>query len=183
MSRFFIAGIAGLFLASCTPTAATKPEAQSSLPSGSLQGAPGSKGDQSARQQTTASSLDAHRQGKAPEAGPLKEIYFAFDQHELRTDARATLKANAEWLKTNSSQRIEIEGHCDERGTSEYNLALGAKRAQAAKDYLLSLGISPQRVSTISYGDELAVCREQTEECYQMNRRDRFVVTKTGPTF
>jgi peptidoglycan-associated lipoprotein len=92
------------------------------------------------------------------------------------------LKASAAWLKANPSARVEIEGHCDERGTSEYNLALGAKRAQTAKDYLVSLGITGQRISTISYGEELAACRQQTEDCYQQNRRDRFVVRGTLPT-
>ena len=67
-------------------------------------------------------------------------------------------------------------GHCDERGTSEYNLALGAERAQTAKDYLASLGIAPQRISTISYGEELPTCREHAEECYRINRSDRFIV-------
>jgi peptidoglycan-associated lipoprotein len=76
---------------------------------------------------------------------------------------------------------VEIEGHCDERGTSEYNLALGAKRAQTAKDYLVNLGVAQQRLSTISYGEELPVCSENNEECWQKNRHDRFVI-KAGPT-
>ena len=76
---------------------------------------------------------------------------------------------------------VLIEGHCDERGTSEYNLALGAKRAQAAKDYLTSLGLDAQRLSTISYGQELPVCTEHNEDCWQKNRHDRFVI-KSSPT-
>jgi peptidoglycan-associated lipoprotein len=111
----------------------------------------------------------------------LKEIYFDYDRYDLRADARATLKGNADWLKGNPSVRIEIEGHCDERGTNEYNLALGAKRAQAAKDYLVSLGIVANRLSTISYGEEVPVCKEQNEECWQKNRRDRFVIVPTRP--
>jgi peptidoglycan-associated lipoprotein len=77
---------------------------------------------------------------------------------------------------------VEIEGHCDERGNTEYNLALGAKRAEAAKDYLTTLGISPSRLSTISYGKEVPVCQEHNETCWQKNRRDRFVAraAKTG---
>ena len=75
--------------------------------------------------------------------------------YHLRSDARDTLRKNADWLKNNPSARIEIEGHCDERGTNEYNLALGAKRAQSAKDYLVTLGISAERLSTISYGEEV----------------------------
>jgi peptidoglycan-associated lipoprotein len=112
----------------------------------------------------------------------LQEVYFGFDSFDLSNDARATLKRNADWLKANPSVRVEIEGHCDDRGTNEYNLALGAKRAQAAKDYLVSLGIPSERLSTISYGEELPVCREQTEDCWQKNRRGRFVVATGRPS-
>jgi peptidoglycan-associated lipoprotein len=111
----------------------------------------------------------------------LREIYFDFDRYDLSTDARTTLRTNAEWLRANASARIQIEGHADERGTSEYNLALGSKRAQSAKDYLVTLGVPAQRLSTISYGEELPVCREQTENCWQKNRRDRFVVQPARP--
>jgi peptidoglycan-associated lipoprotein len=130
------------------------------------------------------SSLKRAGEGKStetPASSPLKEVYFAFDSFDLRPDARATLKTNADWLKANPSARVEIEGHCDERGTSEYNLALGAKRAQAAKDYLVSLGIPADRLSTISYGEELPVCKEQSEDCWQKNRRDRFVIAGARP--
>lgn len=130
------------------------------------------------------SSLDQLQQGKpvgtAP-SSPLKDIYFDFDRYDLRADARSTLQANAEWLKQNPSATVQIEGHCDERGTAEYNLALGAKRAATAKDYVAALGVSPQRLSTISYGEELPVCHEHNDDCWQKNRHDRFVI-KPGPT-
>lgn len=125
------------------------------------------------------SSLDALRAGKQPAAGPLKDIYFDFDKYNLSADARDLLKSHAQWLKNHASSHVEIEGHCDDRGTDEYNLALGAKRAQAAKDYLVTSGVSAERISTISYGKELPVCQEQTEECWQRNRHDRFVVKNT----
>jgi peptidoglycan-associated lipoprotein len=118
-----------------------------------------------------------------PASSPLQEIYFDYDRADLRSDARNTLRAHAQWLKTNPSARIEIEGHADERGTSEYNLALGAKRAQAAKDYLVTLGIAADRLATISYGEELPVCKEATDACWQKNRRDRFVVAAGRPGF
>lgn len=124
----------------------------------------------------TESSLEALRKGESPEPGPLKEIYFNFDSAALSEPARATLKANADWLKTNPAARVQIEGHCDERGTAEYNLALGARRAQSAVDYLVTLGIAANRLSTISYGEEIPVCREQNEACWSKNRRARFVV-------
>jgi peptidoglycan-associated lipoprotein len=129
-------------------------------------------------------SLEALREGEipvTPKESPLKEIYFDFDGYDLTADARRTLKANSDWLKNNPSVRVEIEGHCDERGTAEYNLALGAKRAYAAKDYMVSLGIPAERLSTISYGEEVPVCREHNEECWQKNRRDRFVALGEKP--
>ena len=131
------------------------------------------------------SSLDALRRGDSPTTprdSAMKEVYFAFDQYDLDPEDRATLRANADWLKKNPAARIEIEGHSDERGTNEYNLALGAKRAQAAKDYLVSLGIPASRISTISYGEEIPVCRSQGEACWQKNRRDRFVTVGGRPT-
>ena len=93
----------------------------------------------------------------------------------------STLKANADWLRANASVNVEIEGHCDERGTTEYNLALGAKRARSAMDYLVTLGVSPARIKTVSYGEEIPVCREKSEDCYQKNRRDRFVDRRARP--
>jgi peptidoglycan-associated lipoprotein len=108
-------------------------------------------------------------------------VFFDYDRYDLRADARDTLKANADWLRKNPSARIEIEGHCDERGTSEYNLALGAKRAQSAKDYLVTLGTAANRLSTISYGEEIPVCKEQNESCWRQNRRARFVVVPSRP--
>ena len=122
------------------------------------------------------SSLEALKQGQTAAGGPLKDIGFNFDSAALSDDARATLRANADWLKANATARIQIEGHCDDRGTAEYNMALGAKRAQAAMDYLATLGITANRMSTISYGEEIPVCKEHTEDCWAKNRRDRFVI-------
>lgn len=130
---------------------------------------------------SSGSSLEAMRRGESAAEGPLKNIYFDFDRYDLRSDFRVTLKANADWLKDSPGTRLEIEGHSDERGTTEYNLALGAKRAQSAKDYLVTLGISGERISTVSYGKEVPVCRDKSEGCWQKNRRDRFVVTPAGP--
>jgi peptidoglycan-associated lipoprotein len=108
--------------------------------------------------------------------GPLQDVYFAYDSFDLTPESRETLRSNANWLQSNAQARVEVEGHCDERGTTEYNLALGAKRARAARDYLVTLGVSPERLSTISYGEELPLCREATESCWQQNRRVHFLV-------
>lgn len=168
-----------LALTGCPPPATTKPEAPPApTPQASAAQKPPAAATAPAK---PSASLEAARKGIAPAPGPLKDIYFDFDKYDLRADARDVLKANADWLKTNASARVEIEGHCDERGTNEYNLALGAKRAQAAKDYLATLGISKERLSTISYGEELPVCKEQSEGCWQKNRRARFVVVSARP--
>jgi peptidoglycan-associated lipoprotein len=129
----------------------------------------------------TGSSLDALREGKPPASGPLKDIYFEFDSHALSAEARSILQINGAWLKANPAAQVEIEGHCDERGTTEYNLALGAKRARGAMDYLVSLGIAASRIKTVSYGEELPVCKEKSEDCYRNNRRDRFVEARARP--
>jgi peptidoglycan-associated lipoprotein len=130
------------------------------------------------------SSLDALRRGEAsktPAGSDLREVYFDFDRYDLSSDARATLKSAADWLKKNPTVRVEVEGHCDERGTNEYNLALGAKRAQIARDYLETLGVAAGRLSTTSYGEEIPVCREPSESCWSKNRRDRFIASNAKP--
>ena len=109
--------------------------------------------------------------------GYLQDAFFDYDQADLRDDARTALAADAEWLKRFSSIQVLIEGHCDERGTSEYNLALGDRRANAAKEYLASLGVDGSRVRTVSYGKERPSCTESGESCWQQNRRAHFVIT------
>jgi peptidoglycan-associated lipoprotein len=109
--------------------------------------------------------------------GYLQDAYFDYDASDLRDDARTNLSANAEWLKRYPSIQVLVEGHCDERGTSAYNLALGDRRANAARDYLESLGVTSSRVRTVSYGKERPFCTDATEDCYQQNRRAHFVIT------
>ena len=122
-------------------------------------------------------SLDKFKQGMGlAEGGPLQDVHFDYDRYDLRTEDRTPLQQNASWLKEHAGAKVEIEGHCDNRGTVEYNLALGAKRAKAVKDYLVTLGIAADRLSTISYGEELPLCREDTEECWARNRRAHSVV-------
>ncbi len=105
----------------------------------------------------------------------LQPIYFDFDKSFIRSDSRDVMKANAEWLKANPKAKVKIEGNCDDRGTREYNQALGQRRAAAAKKYLTDLGIAARRISLISYGKEKPICTEQNEECWQKNRRDDLV--------
>jgi peptidoglycan-associated lipoprotein len=112
------------------------------------------------------------------EHGPLNDIHFAYNEYTIEPQDGSVLRSNATWLQTNAQSRVQVEGHCDERGSEEYNIALGAKRAQAAKDYLVTLGIASSRISTISYGKELPACQDHDESCWSQNRRDHFAVTQ-----
>jgi peptidoglycan-associated lipoprotein len=127
---------------------------------------------------TPAASKSAESNEKAGTmAESLKPIYFDFDKSFIRSDAKSVMKANAEWLKANPKVKVRIEGNCDDRGTKEYNQALGQRRATSAKKYLTDMGVSRHRISLISYGKEKPLCSEQSEACWQKNRRDDFVVT------
>lgn len=112
------------------------------------------------------------------QAGPLQDVFFDFDQWVVQSEAKAVLEKNARWLEQNPQAKIQIEGHSDERGTDEYNLALGERRAKSAMNFLANLGISPARISFISYGEEKGFCEDKNEACYQKNRRAHFVVQK-----
>jgi len=107
-----------------------------------------------------------------------EKIYFDYDRAELKAEAQATLEKKAKFLEDNPSYSVTIEGHCDERGTNEYNLALGERRADAAKKYLSSLGISSGRITTVSYGEEKPVATGHDESSWSQNRRDEFKLVK-----
>jgi peptidoglycan-associated lipoprotein len=108
---------------------------------------------------------------------PLKPVFFALDSAQLRDDARPILQKNADWMKRWTSTKIMIEGHADSRGTGEYNLALGERRAVAVRDYLVNLGIPTNRIQIVSKGKESPFCTEENETCWQQNRRGHFVIT------
>jgi peptidoglycan-associated lipoprotein len=110
-------------------------------------------------------------------AGYLKDTFFDFDKFVVRADQRDALAANAEWLKKYPKVKFRVEGHCDERGTAQYNMALGEKRANAVKDYLTSLGIDSARIETVSYGKERPFVNGHNEEAWAKNRRGHFVIT------
>ncbi len=113
-------------------------------------------------------------------SGPsfMENVYFDYDKAQVRIDAKAALEENSRWLALNSNIRIQIEGHGDERGTNDYNLALGERRARSIMRYLINLGINESRFSFISYGEEKNICSEQMESCYQKNRRVHFLVKR-----
>jgi peptidoglycan-associated lipoprotein len=108
---------------------------------------------------------------------PLADVFFDLDESTIRDDGRAPLQKNADWMKRWASIRISIEGHADERGSGEYNLALGDRRANAVKNYLVGLGVGADRVNIVSKGKEAPFCTEKGESCWQQNRRGHFVIT------
>jgi|SRR5579863_619948 len=115
---------------------------------------------------------------KAPEAEnvvQLEDVFFDFDKWVLGPQAKESLLKDARWLSEHPEEKIQVEGHCDERGTNEYNLVLGEHRAREVMSYLVHLGVAPQRLSLISYGEERPFCSEHTEACYQKNRRAHLV--------
>ena len=175
--RILFLALSLLLLASCTANIKSPLSLFSSAggPNESMDAAPA----------RSPSAMEALSRGVAlvtPGNAVLKDIYFEFDSTGLADDAENILKQNAEWMKANPKARVEVEGHCDDIGSAEYNLALGAKRAQTAKDFLVNQGIAPERLVTISYGKETPACFETTEECRVKNRRARFVMFTELPT-
>jgi len=125
----------------------------------------------------TPSPLEAEIQDAdqhARETGLIGDVYFDFDKYDLKPDARERLSKNADFLKQHPGFVVTIEGHADERGTNDYNIALGDRRANAAREYLVTLGIQAARVKTVSFGEERPVCTESNESCWWRNRRGEF---------
>jgi len=113
----------------------------------------------------------------APAAAPLKDVFFDFDKFQIRDDQKAALDTNVAWLKANPRAKLAIEGHCDERGTPEYNLGLGERRAKVVKEYLVTAGIAADRIVTVSYGEERPFVLGHDEAAWKWNRRGHLVVT------
>ena len=109
--------------------------------------------------------------------GVMADVFFFLDMYGISEESRAPLQRNAEYMKRWPSVRITVEGHCDERGTAEYNLSLGERRSNAVKGYLVSLGVAADRIQVISKGKETPFCTESSETCWQQNRRGHFVIT------
>ncbi|HLZ33824.1 MAG TPA: peptidoglycan-associated lipoprotein Pal [Nitrospira sp.] len=124
--------------------------------------------------------LDEMRAEQAASAAAgLRDVFFGYDSWTISEEGRQALSRDAEWMKSNPGAAIKVEGHCDERGTSAYNLVLGEKRAKAVRNYLVELGVGANRLSVVSYGKERPFCNDHAETCYQQNRRGHLVV-KSG---
>ena len=181
-----------LVASGCAKQPATMPASASAPSPGSSTGSSGAGRMQPATAQSTTGAGGAGRatagrtdsamgaSRPAPrdfmENAALKDINFDFDKYDVRPDDAKILDGNASWLKSNANNLVLIEGHCDERGTNEYNLALGERRAKAAMNYLVSQGVQASRITIISYGEERPVCTEKTEACWAKNRRASFLV-------
>ena len=170
-----IASAAVLVLASCSakpPKTAAGTRENAALPPATSVAPPGSAQPPSLEPDILSADLATLNR-----KGYLKDAFFDYDRAELREDARAALLADAQWLKKYPSAKIMIEGHCDERGTEEYNFALGDRRANAAREYLASLGVPATRIASVSYGKERPFCSQETESCWQENRRGHLLIT------
>ena len=182
MSTLFRATtVSALVLTTMFVGCARRPSLLSSAtaPSGPAAAAPApAKGDAAVAVVVEEREIIAERQAPATfvENANVKPIYFDFDKAVIRPGDAKILDASATWLKSNGTQLLLIEGHADERGTNEYNLALGDRRAKAAMNYLVAQGISADRMTIVSYGEERPVCTEHTEACWAKNRRDQFMV-------
>jgi peptidoglycan-associated lipoprotein len=108
---------------------------------------------------------------------PLDDVYFDLDRSDIREEGKSVLQKDADWMKRWTSTQVTVEGHCDSRGSAEYNLGLGSRRATAVKDYLVSLGVAANRITTVSKGKEQPFCADENESCWQQNRRGHFVIT------
>jgi peptidoglycan-associated lipoprotein len=124
-----------------------------------------------------ASAIELNADSDSGKAGAISSVFFGFNSSVLNTSTRETLNANAEFLKANPSVEVQVEGHCDERGGVQYNLALGERRAASVKEYLVAMGVSSSRISTISFGKERPVAFGHDEGAWGQNRRGNFVVT------
>jgi peptidoglycan-associated lipoprotein len=122
-------------------------------------------------------SLELNGDSDSGKAGGLQTVFFGFDSSNLEGSAKDTMKANADYLKANANVDVQVEGHCDERGGRQYNLALGERRAKAVRDYLVAMGVPAKRISVISYGSERPVAEGHDESAWGKNRRANFVVT------
>jgi len=119
---------------------------------------------------------DAVKEAQTSE--PFKDIYFDYDKSGIKSESKDILKGISDFMIANLDVTLSVEGHCDERGTNEYNISLGDRRAKAVMDYLVSLGVTTDKISTFSYGKESPVCAEHEESCWSKNRRAHIVVTK-----
>ncbi|MGD0884759.1 MAG: peptidoglycan-associated lipoprotein Pal [Thermodesulfovibrionales bacterium] len=172
-----IIGITGIMITGCAQRKVVAPETQPQATQPQKEAGESKQSPEKITEQKVAKveSKEVPAQGEEV-SGMFADVHFDFDKYDIKDDAKPILKSVADYLIKNPVQKVLIEGHCDERGTSEYNLGLGDRRAKTTKDYLISLGVSSSRIDTISYGKEKPLCTEHTEDCWAKNRRAHFVI-------
>lgn len=200
MKKFFVLVLAlGFVFAGCAKRAVTTQPEQPAAPQEIVQKAVAPESAEKKAEPAKAepakieTPVVAKEESKRAETIPVKEvvetkpamsafenIHFDFDKYYIRDDAKPTLQSLSDWLIKNKSAKMLLEGHCDEWGTNEYNLALGERRAKSTRDYLVSSGVVKDRFDMISYGEERPLCKEQNKECWQKNRRVQFVIKPLG---
>lgn len=188
MKKYFVLVLVlafGLILIGCAPKKVVQPEPQPMVAPEAKEKAPEVKPEKKVPEEKIAEPPIAKVEIKevekpkyVEEKAVFEDIHFDFDKYAIRPDAKPILQKVVSHLLKDPSLRILIEGHCDERGTNEYNLALGDRRAKATKDFLGALGVVSKRIEIVSYGEEKPLCGEKTEECWQKNRRSHFVILK-----
>lgn len=173
----------------CAKKAITTGDAEKAIPTEEVaSAAKAATGEEGARVAGLEESLLEGRQGKMDQHGaqisegrtsaPLLPIYFDFDRYNIRGDMVSRMEHNARYLLQHPGVKIQIQGNCDERGTNEYNIALGEKRAKSAKDFLINMGVDPSRIDTVSFGEERPLDPGHNEDAWAKNRRDDFVILK-----
>jgi peptidoglycan-associated lipoprotein len=174
-----IIAVSFMLVTGCQKRAVTRPE-QASPPTAKeqpesvqQQKGPEKISDQKGGTVTSEDMPSGYAEGKE---GMFDDVLFDYDKYDVKESYKTEMQAVSAWMTKNSSATISIEGHCDDRGTNEYNLALGDRRAKSVKDFLISVGVPSSRIETISYGEEKPLCTEQTEECWAKNRRAHFVI-------
>lgn len=182
LSAVIISLLLFVLFAGCQKKVVTQPEAPSSMakeqPESIQRKIPEKITEQKVESVSSSDTASPYAEAKE---GMFADILFDYDKYNVKESYKSEMQALSAWMMKNSSAKVSIEGHCDERGTNEYNLALGDRRAKSVKDYLLSLGLPASRIETISFGEEKPVCKEQNEECWSKNRRAHFVIlTKVG---
>ncbi len=169
-----------IMLAGCSQKATTKPDTQENLASKQVQ-KPDADGQKKTEKMPAmpVESIDSPNDASANATvkdNMFADILFDFNRYDIKDAYKATLRKVADYMLKEPETRVSIEGHCDERGTNEYNLALGERRAKAVKEYLSSMAVASKKIDTISYGEERPLCKESIEECWAKNRRAHLVI-------
>lgn len=179
MKRFMVVFILVVFVAvGCSKRIVAQPEKQQPEKQQDMSQSrvTGEKPEKVAEQKIESVESKDLAERSAGKEGMFSDLHFDYDKYDIKDSDKPVLQAISAWMSKNPDAKLSVEGHCDDRGTNEYNLALGDRRAKAVKDFLVSLGVASAKIDTLSYGEEKPFCTAETEECWAKNRRAHFVV-------